>query len=136
MYISPKEIYNYNIGYRGIQTFFNQFRHDKQVLERNIHVQTKGEWYYFPWIFPNVRLYWKRHAFYDEFFNRFLPEERFAGKLYYSYFWVWCFWHRPMPLSSEELATLFHIPTNVVLTQAAMERIESKRLSPPSNLPG
>ncbi len=135
LYVAPKEIYNYNIGYRGIQTYFNQFRHDYQSLERNINVQTKGEWYYFPWIFANRRLYWKRHAFVHEFYNRFLPEETFAGKLYNSYFWSWCFFHKPMALSVEELATLFHIPTNVILTQTTVERIESKRLPSPTNLP-
>ena len=135
LYVAPKEIYNYNIGYRGIQTYFNQFRHDNQSLERNINVQTKGEWYYFPWIFATSRLYWKRRAFLDEFYHRFLPEETFAGKLYNSYFWSWCFFHKPMALSVEELATLFHIPTNVVLTQTTVERIESKRLPSPTNLP-
>src|SRR3989344_4687471 len=136
LYVSPKEIYNYNVGYRGIQTFFNQFQHDYQSLERNLGVQTKGEWYYFPWVFPNKRLHWKRVAFYDEIIHRFLPEETFAGKLYNSYFWQWCFWHKFVLLSAEEMATLFHIPTNVVLTQSTMERIESKRLPSPTNLPG
>ncbi|MEK7583598.1 MAG: hypothetical protein AAB483_04325 [Patescibacteria group bacterium] len=135
LYIAPKEIYNFNIGYRGIQTYFNQFRHDYQVLERNVHVMTKAEWYYFPWVFHNLRGYWRRHALYDEFLNRFVPEETFAGKLYNSYFWCWCFFHKPMALSVEELATLFHIPTNVVLTQTTVERIESKRLPSPTNLP-
>jgi hypothetical protein len=75
-------------------------------------------------------------AFYDEIIHRFLPEETFAGKLYNSYFWQWCFWHEFCLLSAEEMATLFHIPTNVVLTQSTMERIESKRLPSPTNLPG
>ena len=97
---------------------------------------TKSEWYYFPFIFPDTHLYWKRYAFYDEYMQRFLPLDLFAGKLYHSYFWAWCFGHRPMPLSSQELATLFHIPTNVVLTSPMFERVESKRLPSPSNLPG
>ena len=136
MYIAPKAEYNYNVGYRGIQTFFNQFQHDRQKLHRNLAIMTKSEWYYFPFIFPDTHLYWKRYAFYDEYMQRFLPLDLFAGKLYHSYFWAWCFGHRPMPLSSQELATLFHIPTNVVLTSPMFERVESKRLPSPSNLPG
>lgn len=136
LYISPKELYNYNVGYRGIQTYFNQFRHDRQTLERNVHIMTKGEWYYFPWIFPNLRLHQKRKIFYTEYIERFLPEHHFAGQLYHTN-WLshWCFYHKPMPMSTEEVATLFHIPTNVVLTQSTMERIESKHLAAPSNLP-
>ncbi len=136
IYIAPKEIYNYNIGYRGVQTYFNQFQHDRQSLLRNYGVMTKGEWYYFPFVFADQRLYWRRFAFYNEFIERFVPEETFAGKLYNSYFFQWCFSHKPMALSVEEIATLFHIPTNVVLTQSTMERMESKRLAPPSHLPG
>ncbi|MEK7615736.1 MAG: hypothetical protein AAB420_00840 [Patescibacteria group bacterium] len=135
LHIAPKEIFNFHIGYRGIQTFFNQFRHDKQTLERNYHVITKGEWYYFPWIFADARLRQRRRMIYDEYMRRFVPEETVAGMLYNSGIWTWCFYHKPMPLSTEELATLFHIPTNVILTQTSMERIESKRLSPPTNLP-
>lgn len=136
MHLAPKATFNFNIGYRGIQTFFNQFRHDKQTLERNGKTMTKAEWYYYPWIFHNWRSRVYRRKFYAEYMRRFLPEESFVGKLYNSYFWRLCFGHRPMVLSAEELATLVHIPTNVVLTQATMERIESKRLPAPSGLPG
>lgn len=135
VYISPKEDYNFQIGYRGIQTFFNQFRHDRQTLERNLFVMTKAEWYYFPFFFKNWRLFWKRKVFYDELIHRFLPVDTFAGKLANSHLLVWCFFHKPPVLSTEELATLFHIPTNVVLTQPHMERIESKRLAAPANIP-
>ena len=135
IYLAPKEIYNFNIGYRGIQTFFNQFRHDRQSLDRNFSVMTKAEWYYVPFIFPGTRLYWRRHAFWRKYMERFLPEHTFASKLFESHFWAWAFSHHPPILSSEELATLFHIPTNVVLTAPSMERIESKRLAPPSHLP-
>ncbi len=135
MYIAPKEIYNFNIGYRGVQTFFAQFRHDRQSLERNFHVMTKAEWYYYPFIFPATRLYSRRQVFYRKHMERFMPEHTFASKLFESHIWAWAFFHHPPILSSEELATLFHIPTNVVLTAPTMERIESKRLSPPSHLP-
>ena len=135
MYIAPKELYNMHIGYRGIQTFFNQFRHDRQTLERNIWAMTKTEWYYFPFFFPAYRLRQKRIIFYNEFIHRFLPEESFAGQLANASIWHWCFFHKPALLSTEEVATLFHIPTNVVLTQSTMDRIESKRLAAPVNLP-
>lgn len=135
VYIGPKEDYNANIGYRGIQTFFNQFRHDRQSMERNYDIMTKTEWFYFPWFFPNRRLWGRKHVFYREYLDRFLPEETWAGKFYNSTFWKWCIHHKPMALSVEELATIVHIPTNVVLTAHSIERIESKRLSAPSNLP-
>lgn len=136
IYVSPKEIYNFNIGYRGIQTYFNQFRHDRQTLERNLYIMTKAEWYYFPWIFHNTRLFYRRMALWDEYIHRFIPEETLAGKIHNSYIpWKFCFRHKLIILSAEEMATLFHIPTNVVLTASSMERIESKRLAPPMQLP-
>ncbi len=41
---------------------------------------------------------------------------------------------RPYALSSEELATLWHVPTSLVQT-ANLERVVSKKLEPPVNLP-
>jgi hypothetical protein len=42
--------------------------------------------------------------------------------------------HKPMVMTTEELATLFHIPGQVATTPT-LERIPSKRGEPPANLP-
>ena len=47
----------------------------------------------------------------------------------------WNFWHKYAILNTEELATLFHPPTDVVITTGLMDRVESKRVAPPAELP-
>ena len=135
-HMAPQKIFNVNIGYRGLRSYFWQFNNNRQQFDQNAPIMSRTEWYFWPFIFHKVRGYYRRVKLYQETRERFLPEETFAGKLYNSIIpWRFCFSHKMCILTSEELATLFHIPTNVVLTQSSMERIESKRLSPPSQLP-
>jgi len=135
IYIAPRNIFNRDLANRGISSFLMQMNDDEQRIKKINKIRSKVDWDAFPYIFPKRRLFWKNVAIYDEYRRRFIPEETIAGKIYNSYPLRWCFWHKPMILSSEEIATFFHIPTSVVLTQVTMERIESKRLSPPSNIP-
>lgn len=133
VYFAPKALFVYDIPYRGIMGYFNQFRNDRQSFNRNI--MSKKSWATPPFIFPQKRFWWKKFTLYDEYVRRAIPEETFAGKLYASHFFHWAIYHKPIILSAEELATLYHIPTNMVLTASSMERIESKRLAAPLNLP-
>lgn len=136
VYIAPESIYNRDLPNRGIYGYIAQFGNDDQKVEKDIRIRTRVDGDAFPYVFPNRRLFLKRVKIYEEYRRRFIPEETFVGKIYNSMPPLhWCFFHRPMILSSEELATFFHIPTNVVMTSITMDRIESKRLSPPSNLP-
>ena len=136
VYFAPKNIYNRDLPNRGVYGYLAQFNNDDQNIGKIDKIRSKVDWDAFPFILPNRRLFWKRVASYDEYRRRFIPEETIVGKIYNSYPLRFCFWHQPMLLSSTEFASMFHIPTNVVLTSATMDRIESKRLSPPANLPG
>ena len=135
LYIAPKNIFNHQTLYRGVFGFFQQFKNEYQQFKKNFHTRTKSEWFMFPFGFPSTRLRMKREKLYDEYRRRFFPEETFFGKIMNSKLFQWCIYHHTSIFSAEELATLFHIPTNVVLTQAAMTRVESKRLPSPTNLP-
>ncbi len=136
IYFAPKNSYNYDLLNRGIFGYVAQFGNDDQKFAKPDNLRTKVDWDSPPFIFPKRRLFWKCVSIYDEYRRRFIPEETFVGKLANSHPpFQWCFFHKPMILSAEELATLFHIPTNIVLTQVTMDRIESKRISAPSNIP-
>src|SRR3989344_856482 len=135
-HMAPKTIFNFNIGYRGLRSYFWQFNRNRQSFDQNARIMCRTEWYFWPFIFHKKRGHYRRVKLYQEMKERFLPEETFAGKLYNSVVpWMFCFSHKFCILSSEELATLYHIPTNVVLTQSSMERVESKKLAAPGHLP-
>ena len=135
LYVAPRNIFNHQTLYRGIFGFFQQFKNEHQIFKKNFHTRTKSEWFMFPFGFPSVRLRMKRMKLYDEYRRRFVPEETLFGKLMNSHLLQWCIYHHVSIFGADELATLFHIPTNVVLTQSSMDRVESKRLPSPTNLP-
>lgn len=136
IYFAPRGIWNQDLLNRGIYGYVAQFSNDDQRFAKPDNLRTKVEWDSFPFFFPKRRLFWKQVALYDEYRRRFIPEQTLAGKIHNSHLPLnWCVFHKPMILSAEELATLFHIPTSIVLTQVTMERIESKKLPAPSNLP-
>ena len=136
IYVAPDAMFNRDLMNRGVFGYLAQFNNDHQSMKKIDKIRSKVEWDSFPFFFPKRRLFWKRVAILDEYRRRFIPEESFMGKIHNSYLLRWCFFHKPMILSCEELATFYHIPTSVILTSVTFDRIESKRLSPPSNLPG
>ena len=128
VHMAPQEGYNVNIPYRGGIAIFNHLHNQFHFFGRNEHTSSFVRWWLFPYVFHLRREYWRSVKLYEEYRTRFIPEQTFFGKLYRSKLFRWCFFHKPAILSSEELAGLFHIPTNVVLTAPSMERNESRRL--------
>ncbi len=73
-------------------------------------------------------------AYKRRFFNDYIERSAF-----YEPFWKYINFHwykrrKPMVLTSEELATLFHIPGRVTTT-SSIDRIDATKSEPPSNLP-
>src|SRR3989338_7451148 len=64
-----------------------------------------------------------------------LPQGTYMGKLAQFHFFTSSFTQKMSLLNTEELATLWHLPTEAVITQPIMERIEAKKMGPPPNLP-
>ncbi len=68
------------------------------------------------------------------FFKDYVEREAFYESWTKYINFIWHAKKEPMVLTSEELATLFHIPGQVAET-TAIERIEATKSEPPSNLP-
>ena len=58
-----------------------------------------------------------------------------TGRLGEFHIWSSSFTQRYSMMNTEELATIFHVPTIAVLTQPLMERVESRKIGPPAGLP-
>lgn len=136
IHIAPKATYNMFFGYRSFFAYFTQLAGDHNRFVKNQKVWTRVDWFTFPFFFHRRRLLEHRRRIYKEFLTRYTPEATFIGKLMRSKFWQLGFWHKYSILNTAELATLFHPPTNVVITTGLMDRVESKRVAPPSELPG
>ncbi len=134
-YFAPKEILNKDVSYRGLTAYFNQFAADNKFAKNNDTITRTAHWHY-PYFFSDKRTDTRKDMTIRLYRYRWHIEKTFIGKLLKSSFWFpMAFDQKSSVLSSDELATLIHIPTDVVLTAPTMDRLDSKNVSPPSNLP-
>lgn len=132
IYLAPSDMYNKNIAWYGILGAFNQysskahnsFRHD-------VMVRTAIDWYYWPYFFPNWRLEYRKRKIYGAFHRREMKESAFFTQL----FTQATLSPGHMVLNTEELATIYHFPSNIVLTAPSIQRVESRKVGPPAHLP-
>ena len=125
-------MYDKNTAWYGVLGAFNQysskahnsFKHDSTA-------RTAVFWYYWPYFFPNWRLKYRRRQVYHAFKDRYLPESTFFTEL------ITKFTLSPSlyVLNTEELATIYHYPSNLVLTAPSIQRVESRKVGPPAQLP-
>ena len=133
VYVAPSAIYNKNTPWYGILGAFNQysskahnsFKHDSMA-------RTAVLWYYYPYFFPAWRQTYRREKIYRMFRKREMKESGFFTLISTK--------ETISPahfiLNTEELATIYHYPSNIVLTAPSIQRIESRKVSPPTHLPG
>ena len=136
MYIAPKSSFNKDLSGRGIPTYFSQFVTDANKFKKNGGTALGSDWRDFPY-FLHKRTVPERKAFFWRWYRkRALPEKTWSGKMFNStLLYHGGFDMKTMILNSDELATIFHLPTNVVLTAPVVRRMESKTLPPPPVLP-
>lgn len=142
LYLSPEGIFSgTNFAQRGIASAFNQYASEAlNKFKHNYFAWTRASYWYWPYIFPQGRLRAKRERMYQNYRNRYMPAESFVPRLP-----SWSGFHpidvgigaqkMGMVLNTEELATLFHLPTSAVLTGPLVKRSEGKKIGPPAGLP-
>jgi hypothetical protein len=87
-----------------------------------LHFYDSTDWDY-PWQdFMNIRVNYRKWKMLDAYKRRMF------------FYTPYEYWHRVSILTTEELATIYHLPTAAVVTPG-LPRIESKRAQAPSNLP-
>lgn len=135
-YIAKKDIYKESFARRGIISAFNQYASfGLNRFRHNFNVYTRVKWIYFPYVFADGRAHNRMKRLWKNFQERKMPEENLTSQLLTSNFLNWNFASQAVILNIEELATLFHLPSYLVLTQPLIKRIESRKLAPPVGLP-
>jgi len=137
LYIAPKDIFNLDLPKGGLKEYFGQYGSSiLNSFSSNPQVATEILWYKWPFFFVETRLKKRKEKIYFRYRTRYIPEETYVGAVSDANIFSPYRFKNSIPiLNSEELATLYHPPTNVVLTAPVLERIESKRVSPPSYIP-
>jgi len=133
VYLAPTTIYNKNTAWYGVLGSFNQYSSKAHnSFKHDSNVRTATEWFYYPFLFPTWRQEYRRRKIYSKFRERTMKESAFFTFL----FTRMTLSPSHIILNTEELATIYHYPSNIVLTAPSIQRIESRKVSPPAKLPG
>ena len=134
VYIAPKDIFDKNL-FRSLTGYFNQYSTNLNYFAFNIDTFTKAKWWRWPFILVGRRTKNKKRRLLARYIQRYIPEATFLGRLNDSNRINLDKKSSISILNTEELATLYHPPTNVVLTAPSLDRVESKKVSPPGYIP-
>lgn len=136
LYIAPKTIFNINFIRKGIIGVFNQYASQSlNFFKNNNVIETWAKWYHFPYFSILERVEGKKQRLFYNFKNRLLPEKLSFGKFFTSHLSNFNNKSKTGILNVSELATIFHIPGEIVLTSPHIKRAESKKMGPPAGLP-
>lgn len=135
MYLSPKDIYYDSFARRGLVGAFNQYGAlNLNSLIQNYPVSTRTMIWYWPHVFPKVRNEFKKQRLLYNYIRREVPPEKWIGRVITSKFFNWNFLSRKFTMNIEGIATIFHLPTSIVLTAPHIKRNESKKGGAPAGL--
>lgn len=135
IYLAPNPIFNIGVGLRGIRGALNQYMtHDTNSFKPNVKIWPLLKWYKFPYFFLNKRVEARKQRLWHNFRERKLPELILFGIFFTSHIFSFNK-SKTFILNAVELATIFHFPSEKVLTSPHIEMVESKRMGPPAGLP-
>lgn len=140
-YIADKDVFSNGFARRGILSTLNQHRATNwNGFRHNFGVWTLVAWFVPPFIFTKRRAEGKKYLMYKRLRERWMPAEifgkaRYMERVFNSSTFSWASGNKGSILNTEELATLYHFPTQTVMTAPLINRQESKTLGPSAGLP-
>lgn len=136
MYLYPLGQYNDSFARRTVMSTFNQFADaGLNSFVRNNEMGTKTKSWNFPYVFPDLRVKLREQRLLDFYRTREMWTEARMGRILSSHLFNFGWHSKPQILSSESLASLWHPPSNLVLTGPHTQRMESKKMGAPAGLP-
>lgn len=136
LYIAPNPIFNVNFAIRGIRGALNQYASPSfNFFKHNFFAWPIVKWNSFPYILIPKRSEARKQRLLYNYINRKLAEESSFGKFFTSHVFNFNNKSKNFILDTSELATIFHVPGERVLTSPHIERMESKKMGPPAGLP-
>ncbi|MEK9209283.1 MAG: hypothetical protein AAB926_00435 [Patescibacteria group bacterium] len=133
LYFSPQSIFNKDLAQKGIAGALNQYASaGLNFFIGSIKAKSVAEWNEFPYVFPKYRTAVRKKELLKKYQERNMPEESLLAQWLSGNFWRSRY---TFVLNAEELATIYHLPTHLVLTAPFIRRMEAKRAGPPAGLP-
>ncbi len=135
IYISPKEIFYDSFARRGLVGAFNQYSTNHlNAFKQNTSVSTRTKVWEWPHLFPRWRNEYRKQRILHNYIKREVPPQTWMGKFMTSYPLDWNFKSKRFYLNVEELATIYHPPSSIVLTEPHIQHLEARRKGPPAGL--
>ena len=132
LYMAPLADFTSGPVKTGVLGSFNQYSMlTLNSFKQNPEVQTSTNWYSWPFFFPTRRLEERKYRVLRNFKQRKLKETSF----FVQFQTLATVPPSIMTLNTEALATLYHFPTDLVLTAPVIQRMEAKKVGPPAGLP-
>lgn len=135
VYLSPKPLFYDNLPQRGLRAAFNQYGAvDLNSFRMNNAVVTRTAAWQRPHIFPTIRREYRKQRILYNYRHRVIPPDTFMGRLLTSHLFNWNFSSQRFGMNVESLATVYHLPTYIVMTAPHIKRLESRKAGPPAGL--
>lgn len=136
LYIGPKEGFSSNFGQRGIFSAFNQYAIEAyNKFKNNSLAWSRASMWYPPYFFPRRRLIARKERLMDNYRKRKIYDDTRAAKLLNLQLFDFGGGGKMFISNTEELATLYHLPTFIVMTGPMVKKEESRKVGPPAGLP-
>jgi len=136
-YMAPKPTFYDGLARRGLRGAFNQYSSaDLNYFKDNVKNGTKPGFWDFPYVYPEQRRRIRKQRNLKLYLGRgFGTHDNLPEIILYSHWLAFNLNLEKSIISSEGLASLFHPPTQMVLTAPHTERSESRKVGPSSGLP-
>ncbi len=139
IYFAPQQIFSSSFGRRSILAAMNQYASESfNKFGHNVFAWTLAKLWYPPYIFPKHRAIGRRERLWEKYRTRDMYPDTITEAVLNIKFFNWGFkpWRvHNLVLNTEELATIFHPPTILVLTGPLIKRVEARKVGPPAGLP-
>ncbi len=135
IYLTDKATFSDSFPRRGLVGAFNQYAAlNLNSFKKNYGMETRCRIWNKPYVFPKTRVEYRKARLLMNYLKRDVPPETSMGRLITSYLFNWNKSSKRFKMNTKCLATVFHIPTAVVLTEPHLKHLESKKAGPPSGL--
>ncbi len=136
VYLAPKTTFYKSLTRGGIASAFNQYSAlNMNFFRSNRDVATSTDLWRKPYLFAKSRLAMRKRRMLFNFLHRELPPQTEMGHFVASTPFTRTKKTKRYHLNLESVASLFHLPTGVVLTAPHLPRMESRKTGPPAGLP-
>lgn len=134
-YMGPTAAFYESFVRSGVTASFNQYSAmNLNAFKPNSQATTKVSPYKWPYTFVKARTEYRKQRFLYNFIHRQIPEQNPVGTFLTSYLLNFNNASQFAVLTTESLATLFHIPTQAVVTAPHIKRVESRKVGPPAGM--